>query len=607
MKLSLFSLLTAIAVGVDAFSLPHRELLPALQTRQSGACQHTADHRECWGEHSIDTNFYDVIPAGKQVEYWLDIRQGTCAPDGVQRTCMTVNGTIPGPTIIADWGDELIIHVTNNMQDNGTAIHWHGLRMLNNMAADGVPGVTQCPIAPGQSMTYKFKVTQYGTTWYHSHFSLQYAEGLYGGMIFNGPATANYTQDMGIITLGDWGHTEAFKLWRTSAITGRPPTMDNSLINGTNTYTCTAAEKAQGKKCDTLINGKPAKKLEMVFKKGETYRLRLVNAATDAVFQFSIDGHKLKVIAMDLVPIKPFETDSIKIQMGQRYDVLVTALDQTDGNFWLRGDLLSCAGPNNFKANGTGIVRYDAGNTDLPTTNRGPALSANCLDEPATADRLVPYLSLDVTNFHIEDSFLEGLKSNRTNKVIDGVTVNAFQWFLNESSLWLNWSEPTLDVILNNKNIFPTPYNVRPVGPKGSEPEWAVMIIQSRNDIAGNTQLDHPIHLHGHDFWVLASKAGNFTLGDEQSFNTRNPVRRDVATLPARGYLAIAFLLDNPGAWLAHCHIAWHASQGLSLEFVESQDSIKPSDADSKQFRDTCDAWRKKEPSLPWHQEDSGI
>lgn len=77
----------------------------------------------------------------------------------------------------------MIVHVTNNVPDNGTTIHWHGVRQLNTVANDGVPGVTQCPIAPGESMTYEFKVTQYGSTWYHSHFTLQYAAGLFGGLV----------------------------------------------------------------------------------------------------------------------------------------------------------------------------------------------------------------------------------------------------------------------------------------------------------------------------------------------------------------------------------------------------------------------------------------
>lgn len=67
---------------------------------------------------------------------------------------------------------------------NGTSIHWHGIRQLNSMHMDGVNGVTQCPLAPGDSFTYSFKALQYGTSWYHSHYSVQYADGLVGPLVF---------------------------------------------------------------------------------------------------------------------------------------------------------------------------------------------------------------------------------------------------------------------------------------------------------------------------------------------------------------------------------------------------------------------------------------
>jgi FtsP/CotA-like multicopper oxidase with cupredoxin domain len=91
--------------------------------------------------------------------------------DGYTHQVLSFNSTIPGPAITADWGDNLVVHVTNNLQYNGTSVHWHGMRQLNSVEYDGVPGVTQRPIVPDESLTYKFQVTQYGTTWYHSHFS----------------------------------------------------------------------------------------------------------------------------------------------------------------------------------------------------------------------------------------------------------------------------------------------------------------------------------------------------------------------------------------------------------------------------------------------------
>jgi len=88
-----------------------------------------------------------------------------------------------------------------------------------------------------------------------------------------------------------------------------------------------------------------------------------------------------------------------------------------------------------------------------------------------------------------------------------------------------------------------------------------------------------------------------------------NPVRRDVAMLPAKGWLLIAFKTDNPGAWLMHCHIAWHVSGGLSVDFLERAPDYKSgiSAADKKIFDDNCAAWRAYEPTSPFHKSDSGI
>ncbi|KAM7189733.1 laccase-2 [Rhypophila sp. PSN 637] len=599
--------LLLVALGASSLHIPIQDLeshllpkhssnlhlspLPDRNLRPRQSCENTPTSRNCWGDFSIDTNYYDVTPnTGRTVEYWLSVQQGPCAPDGVQRTCMTFNGTIPGPTLFADWGDTIVIHVTNNMETNGTAIHWHGLRQSSSVLYDGVPGVTQCPIAPGTSLTYRFRVTQYGSTWYHSHFSLQYSEGLFGGMIFNGPATADYDEDLGVLFLQDWSHTESFTLWNTAKL-GAPPSLETGLVNGTNTWDCTTQDPGN----PSCTSG--GSKKEIIFTPGTKYRVRLVNVAIDGKFQFSIDGHSLTVIANDLVPIVPFTTDSLEITIGQRYDVIVEA-NATPGDYWLRAGWIQTCSMNNNPANMTAIIRYDASSTSNPTSTSTVTPSTNCLDEPAA--NLVPHLSLDVTN----------PTSNITREDLSFVFDSYFKWTINTSSLLLDWAHPTLENILDGTSIFPTEYNVVQVQPttgtsNGSIPEWAVLVIQDVSNIG----LAHPIHLHGHDFWILSqTPAAQFDPATSPgSFDLTNPPRRDVATLPGNGYLAIAFLLDNPGAWLTHCHIAWHASQGLSLEFVESQEDIVVSAGDEAVFRSTCDAWRSWELSNPFEQDDSGI
>lgn len=93
------------------------------------SCANSASDRSCWGEFDISTNYYDLVPdTGVTREYWFNVENTTAAPDGIERIVLAVNGSIPGPTIIADWGDEVIVHVTNSMTNNGSTIHWHGIR-----------------------------------------------------------------------------------------------------------------------------------------------------------------------------------------------------------------------------------------------------------------------------------------------------------------------------------------------------------------------------------------------------------------------------------------------------------------------------------------------
>lgn len=576
MKLSFVSLM-AVASRTTAMSLPSlHDLTSNLMPRQSN-CQNSPTSRGCWGNFSIDTNYYDVFPdTGVTRDVYLTIEEGPCAPDGVNTTCQTINGTMPGPLIMADWGDRLNIHVTNNLPVNGTSIHWHGIRQLASVASDGVPGVTQCPIAPGTSLTYSFHLTQYGTTWYHSHLSLQYAMGIFGPMIINGPATADYDEDLGVIHLQDWAHKTAFSLWDT-AKQGAPPTMENGLINGTNTYNCTSTDTCTG------IVGK---KFETRFEAGKKYRIRLVNVATDGHFQFSIDGHSLTVIANDLVPIVPYTADSVLLTMGQRYDVIVEA-NATPGDYWLRGAWVDACMTNGNSNGITGIVRYDNTSTADPTSTSTVTTASSCNDEPFSS--LVPHVAMDV-----------GTITQTASESLNFKFDTYFKWTLNDSSLLLDWASPTLTRVINGSLTFPTDYNV--VSVNGTSSDWAMLVIQDATGFG----LFHPIHLHGHDFWVVAQDAGTFDPATTNMTLT-NPPRRDVATLPGNGYLAIAFKLDNPGTWLTHCHIAWHASGGFALEFVERQSEIVAAmpTADQTTVQNTCSSWGSFNQVVK--QDDSGI
>ena len=149
------------------------------------------------------------------------------APDGLERSMLLVNGQYPGvsspeiytcehsltmspqPTIEANWGDTIQVTVHNQIADpaEGTTMHWHGLLQQYSQWEDGVPGISQCPLPPGSSFTYSFKATLYGTTWYHSHYSSQYAGGLWGPIVVHGPNSVQYDVDLGPVTLNDYYHS----------------------------------------------------------------------------------------------------------------------------------------------------------------------------------------------------------------------------------------------------------------------------------------------------------------------------------------------------------------------------------------------------------------
>jgi FtsP/CotA-like multicopper oxidase with cupredoxin domain len=157
----------------------------------------------------------------------------TIAPDGVQKQGIVINGGFPGPTIEANWGDWIEVTVTNGLTTGGNpeglTIHWHGLLQKATPFMDGVPSVSQCPIAPGNTFTYKFQADQYGTTWYHSHYSAQYTGGVYGAIIIHGPNDgpdcAGYDYDLGPVMVGDWYHAPYYTLVQETMNTtsGLPP------------------------------------------------------------------------------------------------------------------------------------------------------------------------------------------------------------------------------------------------------------------------------------------------------------------------------------------------------------------------------------------------
>ncbi|KAF2687655.1 multicopper oxidase [Lentithecium fluviatile CBS 122367] len=556
---------------------------PVLEKKQT--CTNGPTSRSCWlPGFNANTDMYTSWPnTGRTVTYDLKITNTTCNPDGQQsRVCMLVNGKMPGPTIIGNWGDTFRITIRNMLQHNGTSIHWHGLRQLNSNSQDGVNGVTECALAPGDAKTYTFKATEYGTSWYHSHFSAQYGDGVFGTIIINGPATANYELDLGTYTLQDWYHITAYQAARRAFLSGQqllgPPASDNILINGTN--------KGNDGTTGTYNNVK--------LKPGKTHRLRLVNTALDVALRVSLDGHPFTVIANDFVPVVPYTTPYLLIGIGQRYDVIIKA-NQTAGNYWFRAEAenacLSFSG-----GVGKSIFTYEGQTVANPTTNALPGRPTDCND-PKPVNKIAK--NVPSATFATQAETLPVTFGNTT---VASNNQSLILWTVNGTSMIVDPAEPTLEYLAKGNDSFPPNYNLVRVSPNAA---WTYWVIQQAQ---GAPPIPHPIHLHGHDMYILGTGLGQFDVDQHLSSLTfTNPPRRDVHHLPANGWLVIAYPTDNPGAWLMHCHIAFHVAMGLSNQFLEREADIKIP-ARNSEWWNTCINYENYLRNRPvYAQDDSGL
>lgn len=565
--------------------------------------------RSCWlkkpsspqplfSDFNIETPYEEKWPTGVHREFWINVSDHTISPDGyLKPEGKVINNTYPGPLIEACWGDDITIHVTNFVKTNGTTIHWHGVRQLHTVEADGVNGVTQCPIATGDTFTYNFKATQYGHSWYHSHYSLQYPDGVAGPLLIHGPTSANWDEQLEPILISDWSHNSAFQDFGQELAGLRPP-MQTVLLGGIGNFTCSPTDP----RCVPAAKRKPI--FSRVFQKGKRYLLYLINSSTESSFVFTIDNHLLQIVTNDFVPIYPYKNESIHIGIGQRYAVIVEANPsapvQADGNYWIRTLVSDNCGNITDNKPLSGVIRYDPKSTAFPTSTNHTSLSLLCADEPP--ENLVPvvpwFVSTQADNDVVKDTFEADIDKTPTH--------GAKRWDLTDTPLWLNFSSPTI-LNLANKTFNPEYAIVEEDYSRG----FVYLVITTQLIFQKNKFLAtaaHPIHLHGHDFAILAQSTANYSVTESaKTFNFNNPPRRDVALLPAGGYLAIAFKPDNPGIWLIHCHIAWHASSGLALQILERHGQIESTIGSLEPTKKTCQGWDKWLAGHTIDQDDSGI
>ncbi|KAG1811529.1 laccase [Suillus subaureus] len=460
----------------------------------------------------------------------ITIGNKVIAPDGFERAATVVNGMFPGPLIAAQKGDNFAIEVVNELKDESmfksTSVHWHGIFQNGTNYADGTSFVTQCPIAQNHSFLHSFSApNQAGTYWYHSHYSVQYCDGLRGALVIYDPDDPlGYMYDVDdastVITLSDWYHVVAPVLRHIIGTTA-----NSSLINGLGRYV-----------------GGPASDLAVIsVEQGKRYRMRLVAMSCDPNFQFSIDGHNLTVIEADGQLTEPVVVDELTILAGQRYSVVLVA-DQPVDNYWIRS-LPNLGGASFVGGTNSAILRYQGAPQVDPTTVSATQIqlaetNLHALINPG-APGIPGYGNADI-NLNLQITSPNGT------------------FYVNGTA----FKPPTVPVLLQ---ILSGAQDASQLLPNGS-----VVVLEANKVVELTLSIitgpggPHPIHLHGHTFDVVQS-AGNST------FNYVNPVRRDVVSAGVPNQqMVIRWTTDNSGPWFLHCHIDWHLDAGFAVVMAES-------------------------------------
>lgn len=443
------------------------------------------------------------------------------------------NGQLPGPLLHVDQRANAVIHFTNNTPWP-TAIHWHGLRLDN--AFDGVPNLTQDPIAPGQSFTYEVTFPDAGIYWYHPHHREDVFQelGLYGNMIVQ-PADANY--------YGPVNREEVLML-------------DDLLLDddGLVPFGTEAANYAlMGRFGNVLlVNAEPDYRLHV--RRNETVRFFLTNVSNTRTFNLSLPGAAMKVIASDIGKFEHEEwVENVVVAPAERYVVetlfaesgtipllnRVQGLDHRSGFYFPEVDTL-----------GRIIVAEDSTDTDLSATFEQLRENADVradidsyrdhFDRPVDRELTLQLKVLDLPTvitqmMQFDYVYFNPVEWSGTMPMMNFVSSGeGIQWVLRDEST----GEVNMDI------------------------DWSfeigdVVKIRLHNQRDSFHAMQHPIHLHGQRFLVL----------EQDGVRNDNLVWKDTVLLPVGSTADILLDLTNPGSWMLHCHIAEHLAAGMKMVF----------------------------------------
>jgi suppressor of ftsI len=445
------------------------------------------------------------------------------------------NGEQPGPLLHVAQGATIHINFVNRTAHE-TAVHWHGVRLDNRF--DGVPHVTQHPVAPGDSFRYQVKFRDAGIYWYHPHHreDIQQDLGLYGNMFVQERAANAYGRV----------HREEF-------------VMLDDLLLGDDGLIPYGAERAthalMGRFGNVLlINGESASGYRLDVRSGEVVRFYFTNVANTRTFNLSIPGARLKVVASDIGRYEhEVWSESVVIAPAERYviDVMfddagrvpilnsVQSIDHTRGTFFPETDTL-------------GLVNVAAAKAQPDLKAEFGALRSH-RDVISDVGKYRPHftrlpdrtLTLTMKNTGLPFPLVQLLQR-------DTLFFNPVEW--SGTMPMMDWL-PTADQVTWTLRDVAT-------GRDNEDITWKfktgdLVRIRLINDRSTLHAMAHPIHIHGQRFLVLSVN------GRE----TTNHVWKDTVLVPVGGIVELLLEVSNPGLWMIHCHIAEHLEAGMKMIF----------------------------------------
>ncbi|XP_057794633.1 laccase-15-like [Salvia miltiorrhiza] len=501
------------------------------------------------------------------------------------KSILTVNGKFPGPTVRVTEGDTIAIVVVNRARENIT-IHWHGVKQPRYPWSDGPEYITQCPIQPGSNFSQKIVLSdEIGTMWWHAHSDWSRAT-VHGALIVYPLIQNDYPfpvpdEEVPII-LGEWWKSDVQAVLTEFLQTGGDPNISDAfLING-----------QPGDLYDLPCSTKDTFKLSVDH--GKRYLIRMVNAVMNTIMFFKIAGHNVTIVGSDGAYLKPFTSDYIAISPGQTIDFLLLA-DQNPSHYYMASRAYAVAG--DFDNTTTSARVEYSGNYTPPASPLLPTLP-DFTDTAASVNFTARFRSLAYKNHPIQvplnvtTNLLFTLSINTRNcpnadclgpqgdRLLASVNNITFQ--SPRIAILQAYYERISGVYTANfpsDPPFPFNYTSDSVPRALWEPRNGTrvrvldynstveLVFQGTSTV--DSPIDHPMHLHGHSFYVVGWGFGNFnSTRDPPNYNLVDPPLQNTIAVPRAGWTAIRFQANNPGVWLMHCHFERHISWGMEMVFI---------------------------------------